>query len=146
MIHPPKQDESQIHTRAKPRDSGFRRDALGGQSEDIDGWQRRLDRRSHDRAPLAVAEPMVREVKYECVYLRAFETGSQARGDIGKWPAYYNAERHHSTRGILTEDEVHTNQTHENDSLRKNPDPPELGYNLVEKAGPLLLSLRIAAG
>jgi hypothetical protein len=29
MIHPPKQDESQNHTRGNPSDSGFRRDALG---------------------------------------------------------------------------------------------------------------------
>jgi len=28
MIHPPKQDESQNHTRGNPSDSGFRRDAL----------------------------------------------------------------------------------------------------------------------
>ena len=56
-------------------------------------------------------ERLWRPLKYECVYLRAFETGAQARGDIGKWLAYYNAERLHSTHVILTPDEVHANQT-----------------------------------
>lgn len=56
-------------------------------------------------------ERLWRSLKYECVYLRAFETGSQTRGDIGKWVAYYNAERPYSTHGILTLAEVHANQT-----------------------------------
>lgn len=37
-----------------------------------------------------------RSMKYKFVYLRAFETGSQARGGIGKWLTYFNAERPHS--------------------------------------------------
>ena len=56
-------------------------------------------------------ERLWRSLKYECVYLRAFETGSQAREGIGRWLAYYNAERPHSTHGILTPDEVHANRT-----------------------------------
>jgi hypothetical protein len=32
MIHPPKQDESQISTQGNPYDSGFRRDVLGKQT------------------------------------------------------------------------------------------------------------------
>ena len=39
-------------------------------------------------------------LKYECVYLHAFETGSEAKAGIGKWLAYYNVERPHSTHGI----------------------------------------------
>jgi putative transposase len=69
----------------------------------MDGKGRWIDNRMIER--------LWRSLKYECVYLRAFETGSQARGDIGKWLAYYNAERPHSTHGILTPDEVHANQT-----------------------------------
>ncbi|MEI4233353.1 integrase core domain-containing protein [Roseovarius sp. D22-M7] len=42
-----------------------------------------------------------RLLKYEYVCLRAVETGSQAREGIGKWLAWYNAERPHSTHGIL---------------------------------------------
>ena len=52
-----------------------------------------------------------RSLKYECVYLHAFETGSQARAGIGKWLAYYNAERPHSTHGILTPDEAYGSKT-----------------------------------
>ncbi|MCT4370077.1 integrase core domain-containing protein [Yangia mangrovi] len=32
-------------------------------------------------------------VKYDCVYLHAFETGSAARAGIGKWMTFYNTER-----------------------------------------------------
>ena len=52
-------------------------------------------------------ERLWRSLKYECVYLRAFEIGSQARDGIRQWLAYYNAERPHSTHGILLPDEVH---------------------------------------
>jgi len=52
-------------------------------------------------------ERLWRSLKYECVYLHAFETGSQLRAGIGKWLAYYNADRPHSTHGILTPDEVY---------------------------------------
>jgi putative transposase len=70
----------------------------------MDGKGRWIDNRMIER--------LWRSLKYECVYLRAFETGSQARGEIGKWLAYYNAERPHSTHGILmTPAEVHDNQT-----------------------------------
>ena len=38
-------------------------------------------------------ERLWRTLKYECVYLNAFETGSEMRARIGKWPTYYNSER-----------------------------------------------------
>nr|WP_296430358.1 IS3 family transposase [Roseovarius sp. BRH_c41] len=69
----------------------------------MDGKGRWIDNRMIER--------LWRSLKYECVYLRAFETGSQAREGIGRWLAYYNAERPHSTHGILTPDEVHANRT-----------------------------------
>ena len=50
-------------------------------------------------------------LKYECVYLHAFERGSEAKAGIGKWLAYYNAERPHSTHGILAPDEAYANKT-----------------------------------
>jgi len=52
-------------------------------------------------------ERLWRSLKYECVYLNAFETGSGARAGIGRWIEYYNAERPHSTHGILTPDEAY---------------------------------------
>ncbi|WP_370671626.1 IS3 family transposase [Nitratireductor aquibiodomus] len=52
-------------------------------------------------------ERLWRSLKYECVFLNAFETGSEARNGIGSWIAYYNGRRPHSTFGGRTPDEVH---------------------------------------
>lgn len=41
-------------------------------------------------------ERLWRSMKYECVYLHAFETGSEVRAGIGRWINYYNADRPHS--------------------------------------------------
>ena len=38
-------------------------------------------------------ERLWRSLKYECIYLNAFETGSEARAGIGKWIAFYNTAR-----------------------------------------------------
>jgi len=65
----------------------------------MDGRGRWVDNRMIER--------LWRSLKYECVYLRAFETGSEARTGIGKWMSYYNNERPHSTHGILTPDEAY---------------------------------------
>ncbi len=47
-------------------------------------------------------ERLWRSLKYECVYLRGFETGSEAREGIGNWIRYYNEERPHSAHDGLT--------------------------------------------
>lgn len=52
-------------------------------------------------------ERLWRSLKYECVYLRAFETGSEARTGIGEWIGYYNANRPHSSLDDMTPDEVY---------------------------------------
>jgi putative transposase len=52
-------------------------------------------------------ERLWRSVKYECVYLHAFETGSEARAGLGRWIAYYNADRPHSALGGRTPAEAH---------------------------------------
>ena len=44
-------------------------------------------------------ERLWRSLKYECVYLHAWETGSQARTGIGKWMDFYNCKRPHSALG-----------------------------------------------
>ena len=41
-------------------------------------------------------ERLWRSVKYECVYLYAFETGSDLRAGLGRWFTYYNHHRPHS--------------------------------------------------
>ena len=56
-------------------------------------------------------ERLWRLLKYERVYLNAFETGSEMRTGIGKWLSYYNSERPHSTQGILTPDEAYVSKT-----------------------------------
>ncbi len=65
----------------------------------MDGRGRWIDNRMIER--------LWRSLKYECVYLNAFETGSEARMGIGSWMTYYNAERPHSTHGILTPNEAY---------------------------------------
>jgi putative transposase len=52
-------------------------------------------------------ERLWRSLKYECIYLHAFETGSEARVGISKWMAYYNAHRPHSAHGGRTPFEVY---------------------------------------
>ena len=52
-------------------------------------------------------ERLWRSVKYECVYLNEFETGSQARRGIGDWFDLYNYRRPHSSLGDRTPMEVY---------------------------------------
>jgi putative transposase len=52
-------------------------------------------------------ERLWRSMKYECVYLNAFETGQQARTEIGSWINFYNHHRPHSTFNGRTPDEVY---------------------------------------
>ena len=52
-------------------------------------------------------ERLWRSMKYECVYLHAFETGSEARAGLGRWISYYNADRPHSALGGRTPAEAH---------------------------------------
>ena len=44
-------------------------------------------------------ERLWRSLKYECVYLHAWETGSEAKTGVGKWIEFYNRERPHSALG-----------------------------------------------
>ncbi len=44
-------------------------------------------------------ERLWRSMKYECVYLHAWETGSQAKDGIRKWMEFYNQKRPHSALG-----------------------------------------------
>ena len=69
----------------------------------MDGRGRWIDNRMIER--------LWRSLKYECVYLRAFETGSEAKKEIRKWLVYYNTERPHSTHGILTPSEAYDRKT-----------------------------------
>ena len=44
-------------------------------------------------------ERLWRKLKYECVYLRAWETGSQARAGVRKWMEFDNHSRPHKALG-----------------------------------------------
>lgn len=52
-------------------------------------------------------ERLWRSMKYECIYLHAFETGSELRAGLARWIGYYNAERPHSSLGGRTPDEAY---------------------------------------
>ena len=52
-------------------------------------------------------ERLWRSLKYECVYLHAFETGSELRAGLTKWIGYYNAGRPHSVLAGRTPDEAY---------------------------------------
>jgi putative transposase len=52
-------------------------------------------------------ERLWRTLKYGCVYLNAFETGSEARDGIGKWFERYNGRRPHSSLDDRTPDEAY---------------------------------------
>jgi putative transposase len=52
-------------------------------------------------------ERLWRSLKYECVFLNAFETGSEARMGIARWIHYYNADRPHSALAGRTPNEVY---------------------------------------
>ena len=52
-------------------------------------------------------ERLWRSLKYQCVFLHAFETGSEAQAGIGRWIFYYNTDRPHSTLAGRTPDEAY---------------------------------------
>ena len=54
-------------------------------------------------------ERLWRSLKYECVYLHAFETGSEAKKGIEKWICRYNEERPHSSLDDRTPYEAYYN-------------------------------------
>ena len=54
-------------------------------------------------------ERLWRSLKYECVYLSEFATGSQARTGIGGWMDCYDRCRPHSSLNDRTPDEAYTN-------------------------------------
>ena len=51
-----------------------------------------------------------RSLKYEEVYLRAYESASEAKHFIGRYVTFYNSDRPHSSLGGQTPDAVYFNQ------------------------------------
>lgn len=52
-------------------------------------------------------ERLWRSMKYECVYLNAFETGSELRAGLTKWISHYNARRPYSALAGRTPNEAY---------------------------------------
>lgn len=52
-------------------------------------------------------ERLWRSLKYECVYLHAFETGSELRAGLTRWIGYYNGDRPHSGLAGQTPNEAY---------------------------------------
>lgn len=52
-------------------------------------------------------ERLRRSLKYECVYLHAFESDSEVREGLKRWINYYNTERPHSSLDDKTPDEAY---------------------------------------
>jgi putative transposase len=50
-----------------------------------------------------------RSVKYEEVYLRAYDSVSEARASIGRYLTFYNETRPHSAHGGRTPDQAYFN-------------------------------------
>jgi putative transposase len=66
-----------------------------------------------------VIERLWRSLKYECVYLHAFETGSELRAGLSRWIGYYNARRPHSSLCGQTPDEAHAMGADNDDRLAR---------------------------
>jgi putative transposase len=80
-----------------PRFTGVLRDA--GVRISMDGRGRWMDN--------VFIERLWRSLKYECIYLHAFETGLELRAGLAYWIGYYNARRPHSTLAGRTPDEAY---------------------------------------
>jgi putative transposase len=55
-------------------------------------------------------ERLWRTIKYEEVYLRAYDTVSEARASLGRYIAFYNARRPHSSLDRQTPDRAYFNR------------------------------------
>lgn len=55
-------------------------------------------------------ERLWRSLKYEEVYLKAYESPSDARSNIENWLEFYNERRRHQGLGDLTPDEMYGDQ------------------------------------
>ncbi|MCW8309598.1 integrase core domain-containing protein, partial [Acidiphilium sp. PA] len=52
-------------------------------------------------------ERLWRSLKYECVYIHVFETGSALRAGLARWIGFYNAVRPHTALDGRTPDEAY---------------------------------------
>jgi len=77
-------------------------------------------------------ERLWRSLKYECVYLNAFESGGQAAAGIGSWIGYYNRSRPHSALAGRTPSEAY--------AMHIAPPRPALALGLAPAPAPIQLA------
>ena len=82
--------------------------ATVGTARSPNGAQRRTLKSRSWRDNVFV-ERLWRTIKYEEVYLRAYDSVSEARASIGRYIAFYNAGRPHSSLDRQTPDEAYFN-------------------------------------
>ena len=52
-------------------------------------------------------ERLRRSLKYECIFVKAIETGADLKKEVKKWLEFYNFNRPHSTFDGQTPDEIY---------------------------------------
>ena len=52
-------------------------------------------------------ERLWRSLKYEEIYLKAYDSVDQAKQGIGDWMNFYNRDRRHASLGRMTPDQVY---------------------------------------
>ena len=82
--------------------SGKRTPPQGGSAADYVIWARQVSGVSR-----VFVERLWRSVKYEEVYLRAYDSVSEARASIGRYLDFYNAKRPHSSLDGMTPDQAY---------------------------------------
>ncbi len=85
--------------------SQFTSEAFTGLLDD-NGIQISMDGKGSWRDNVFI-ERLWRSVKYEEVYLKAYESVSGARAGIGEYFEFYNARRPHSSLGRMTPDQFY---------------------------------------
>ena len=63
--------------------------------------------RQRTRLDKVFIERLWRSLKYECVYLHAFETGQALHAGLLRWIGHYNTRRPHSSLAGRTPDEAY---------------------------------------
>lgn len=54
-----------------------------------------------------LTQPLWKPIKYEGVYVRGYDTMSEAKASLGRYITFYNARRPHSSLDGRTPDHVH---------------------------------------